>query len=195
MTAPKVALAPTAARTGVWVGIAAITMMFAAYTSAMLVRQGDAPDWTSIHLPGILYFNTLVLIVSSGAYVAGQRRLLAGWRAGGTAAPEGTRWLHLTLGLGLLFVAGQAVAWTQLAAQGVFLASNPASSFFYVLTGLHALHLLGGVCGMLYVFSRLRKSARGAVAPPAGAVDAMGLYWHFMGVLWIYLLGLMALRL
>ncbi|MGH7592138.1 MAG: cytochrome c oxidase subunit 3, partial [Gemmatimonadales bacterium] len=63
MTAPKVALAPTPARTGVWVGIAAITMMFAAYTSAMLVRQGAAPDWTSIHLPGILYFNTLVLLV------------------------------------------------------------------------------------------------------------------------------------
>lgn len=194
MTTPKLTLTPTPARTGVWVGIAAITMMFAAYTSAMLVRQGSAPDWTAIHLPGILYFNTLVLLVSSGTLVAGQRRLIAGWSAG-TVAPAGTGWLQLTLGLGLLFVAGQAVAWSQLAAQGVFLASNPASSFFYVLTGLHALHLLGGVCGMLYVFRRLKKSAAGTVAPPAGAVDAMGLYWHFMGVLWVYLLGLMALRL
>ena len=194
MTTPKLALTSTPARTGVWVGIAAITMMFAAYTSAMLVRQGSAPDWTAIHLPGILYFNTLVLLVSSGSLVAGQRRLIAGWSAG-TAAPAGAGWLQVTLGLGLLFVAGQAVAWSQLAAQGVFLASNPASSFFYVLTGLHALHLLGGVCGMLYVFHRLKKSAAGTVAPPAGAVDAIGLYWHFMGVLWVYLLGLMALRL
>lgn len=193
MTAPKVVLAPTPARTGVWVGIAAITMSFAAYTSAMLVRQGDAPDWTTIHLPAILYFNTLVLLVSSGTYITGQRRLEAGWKAG-AAAPAGAGWLRLTLGLGLLFVAGQAVAWSQLAAQGVFLSTDPASSFFYVLTGLHALHLLGGVGGMVYLLGKLRRSAATGTAP-AGSVDAVGLYWHFMGVLWIYLLGLMALRL
>ncbi len=173
MTAPA-----SPARTGVWVGIATITMSFAAYTSALLVRQGAGSDWQHFRLPSILYFNTVLLLVSSGTIELGRRR--------------GYAWLIFTLGLGLLFIAGQVLAWRNLAAQGLFLATNPSSSFFYVFTVLHALHLLGGIVALGYVLVRLRAPTGG---PPLTALGAVSLYWHFMDVLWLYLLVILALRL
>lgn len=175
-----------------WIGIAAITMSFAAYTSALVVRQGAAPDWRHFRLPPILYLNTPVLLASSGTLEMGRRRIRreAAWGAG--SASQGVFWLSLTLGLGLLFIAGQVLAWRDLAAQGLFLATNPSSAFFYVLTALHALHLLGGVAALGYSMHRLHASAAGT---PSAALDAASLYWHFMGVLWVYLLLVLALRL
>jgi cytochrome c oxidase subunit III len=82
------------------------------------------------------------------------------------------------------------LAWRDLAAQGLFLATNPSSAFFYVFTALHALHLLGGLTALGYVLVRLHTSA---AWPPAGALDATLLYWHFMDVLWLYLLVVLAL--
>lgn len=179
------------ARTGVWIGIAAITMSFAAYTSALVVRQGAAPDWRHFQLPSILYFNTLLLLVSSGTLELGRKRLAGAGRES-AAGSEGAFFLLLTLGLGLLFIAGQVSAWRDLAAQGLFLATNPSSAFFYVLTALHALHLLGGVAALGYLLGRLHGSTGG---PSAAALDAASLYWHFMGVLWLYLLLVLVLRL
>ncbi len=83
-------------------------------------------------------------------------------------------------------------AWRDLAAQGLFLATNPSSAFFYVLTALHALHVLGGVTALGYILGRLHTSTAG---PSTAALDAASLYWHFMGVLWLYLLLVLALRL
>jgi cytochrome c oxidase subunit 3 len=174
----------------VWIGIAAITMSFAAYTSALIVRQGASPDWQHFKLPPILYLNTLLLLASSGTLERGRKRILkeALWRT--ASASQAPAWLLLTLVLGLLFIAGQVFAWRDLAAQGLFLATNPSSAFFYVFTGLHALHLLGGVTALGYVLVRLRVSPAG---PPMGALDATSLYWHFMDVLWLYLLAVLAL--
>src|SRR5512146_1517805 len=143
--------APAPARTGVWVGIAAISMAFAAFTSALLVRQGAAPDWHHFALPRILYVNTAILLLSSGTMALAARRLGAAWELAADRPPgavgtgAGLTWLVLTLGLGLLFVGGQLLAWRSLAAQGLFLATNPSSSFFYVFTAAHAVHLLGGI--------------------------------------------------
>jgi cytochrome c oxidase subunit III len=111
----------------------------------------------------------------------------APWRT--AAASGGPAWLRLTLGLGLLFIGGQVLAWRDLAAQGLFLATNPSSAFFYVFTALHALHLLGGIAALGYVLIRLHRSA---TWPSAGALDATSLYWHFMDVLWLYLLVVLA---
>lgn len=169
--------APQPAETGVWIAIAAISMMFAALTSAMVVRGVAAPDWRHFRLPPILYVNTVVLLLSSVALESARRRV-------------GVRGLRITLGLGLLFVAGQVVAWSQLAAQGLFLATSPSSAFFYVFTALHALHVLGGLAGLLYVERRLRPA--GSVPTPA--FRAATLYWHFMAVLWLYLLTILTLR-
>ena len=181
MTAPA-----SPAKTGVWIGIAAITMSFTAYTSAMVVRQGSGGDWQHFQLPPILYLNTLLLLASSATLEAGRRRAVVG------APGQGGAWLILTLGLGLLFVAGQVLAWRELAAQGLFLATNPSSAFFYVFTALHALHLLGGVVALVYVLGRLRAPAAGSPLPALGAAS---LYWHFMAVLWLYLLLVLAVRL
>jgi cytochrome c oxidase subunit III len=184
--------------TGVWVGIATITMSFAAFTSALIARQGATADWRHFQIPSILYLNTLVLLISSATFDLARRRILAAPRPAGeehgaalALPPQALSWLYVTLVLGLLFVSGQLVAWRNLAAQGLFLATNPSSAFFYVLTALHGVHVLGGLGGLLYVLQRLthvpgRKSRT--------ALRAAALYWHFMGALWLYLLLLLVTR-
>jgi cytochrome c oxidase subunit 3 len=169
------------ARTGVWAGIAAITMMFAAFLSALLVRQGEA-DWVRVELPPILYANTLLLLASSATLE----------RARARPGTPSSRWLSLTLALGLLFVAGQILAWRALAAQGLFLATSPASAFFYLLTAVHGTHLLGGIAALVYVRRRAQRD------PGPGAVGALGAasgYWHFLTALWVCLLLILTLRL
>jgi cytochrome c oxidase subunit 3 len=200
MTAPAMTAPGSPARTGVWIGIAAISMAFAALTSAMMVRYGATPDWHGFTVPPILYFNTLVLLLSSGTMLLAHRRLDAGWEAAADAPPgaitmtPGLTWLGITMALGLLFVVGQVLAWRSLAAQGLFLATHPSSSFFYVFTALHAIHVLGGLGALGYLIYRVRSSGP-YDDPPAGAAAATSLYWHFMDVLWLYLLVLLTLRL
>ena len=191
MEAVNVAPPAVPSRTGVWVGIAAITMSFAAYTSAMLVRQSAAPDWQHFHLPTILYWNTVLLLASSGTLELARRRIGPGGAAAGAGARSGLLLLWLTLGMGLMFVAGQVVAWRELAAQGLFLATGPATSFFYVFTALHALHLLGGVVALAVANRRVQA---GAGVRALAALRSASLYWHFMGVLWVYLLLILTIE-
>jgi cytochrome c oxidase subunit III len=185
------------ASTGIWVGLAGITMTFAAFTSALIVRQGAAPDWRHITLPPILYLNTLVIIASSVTLEVSRRRVASfmgsgAWdqdKAEGRVENPG-RWLYITLFLGLLFVAGQTFAWLQLRAQGFSLATNISYSFFYVLTIAHALHLLGGLGGLVRVIGKLNHGVL-----KRSTLDATSRYWHFMGVLWVYLLSLLWMKL
>ena len=118
-------------QTGIGVALAAISMMFAALTSAMVVRQGAARDWGHFELPGILYFNTLILLLSSFSLELARRRFaqdpgLGREESHGNAGQSAQvlYWLYATMGLGLLFVFGQLVAWRELAAQGLFLATT-----------------------------------------------------------------------
>jgi cytochrome c oxidase subunit III len=189
---------PERSETGVWVGIAAITMSFAAFTSAMIVRQGASSDWRHFHLPVILYLNTLVLLASSGTLGLARKRLdaIADFLA---SAPnkakdeysDGIRWLYVTAAMGALFVIGQVLAWRDLAAEGLFLSTNPSSSFFYVFTALHAVHLLGGIAGLIYIIRKLNRT--NGTAQTTG-LNAVCIYWHFMDGLWVYLLILLAVR-
>ena len=185
---------PPPASTGIWVGLAAITMTFAAFTSALIVRQGGAADWHHFTLPPVLYLNTLVIIASSVTLEIARRRIatfMGGLKGGdqdGVASPA--RWLYVTLFLGLLFVAGQTFAWMQLRAQGFGIATNVSYSFFYVLTVAHALHVFGGLGGLVRVIGKLHKSVL-----RRSTLDAASRYWHFMGVLWLYLLLLLWMRL
>ena len=177
---------PPPASMGVWVGMAGITMSFAAFTSALIVRQGASPDWRHFSLPAILYFDTLVLIASSVTLEFGRKQIATYMGGVKIQAVSPVRWLYATLILGFLFVAGQYAAWLQLKSQGLFLATNPSSSFFYVLTAAHALHVFGGLGGLIRVIrkfghSTLRRST----------LDATSYYWHFMDVLWLYLLFLL----
>ncbi|HUA14586.1 MAG TPA: cytochrome c oxidase subunit 3 [Verrucomicrobiae bacterium] len=177
--------APPPGSTAIWVGIAAICMMFAAFTSAMVVRQGAGMDWQHINLPNILFFNTVVLLGSSVTLELFRRRFVSASAYSDSAA----FWLYSTLGLGMIFVAGQYIAWRQLNQEGVYLASNPSSSFFYVLTATHAVHVIGGLGGLLYVIGKLRK-----LTLRKTTLDVAAKYWHFMDVLWLYLLGLLWMK-
>ena len=181
--------APPPASTGIWVVLASITMTFAAFTSALIVRQGSAMDWQHLSLPRILYFNTLLLLASSFTLEVA-RRQVSGFMSGRRDLANPAHWLYVTLGLGLLFVAGQYIAWLQLRAQGLFLATNPNSSFFYVLTAAHALHVLGGLGGLTRVIRRLHRSVL-----RKSTLDATSHYWHFMDALWVYLLLLLWMKL
>jgi cytochrome c oxidase subunit 3 len=186
------------ARTGVWVALAAITMMFVAFTSALFVREGSSStDWHHLAIPRILFLNSLVLVASSLTLEVARRHVAAfarGLTRGKTTddVADPLRWLYGTLALGLLFVAGQYQAWLGLRAQGLFLASNPNSSFFYVLTGVHVVHVLGGLGGLLYVINKLDRPV---LALRRSTLDSMSYYWHFMAGLWIYLLLIIWIKL
>jgi cytochrome c oxidase subunit 3 len=163
--------------------------MFAAFTSALFVRKGSSLDWQTFTLPSILYFNTLLLIASSVTLEISRRRVAAYMGGLKSQAESPARWLYVTLFLGLLFVAGQYVAWLQLRDEGFYLATNPSSSFFYLLTATHALHVLGGLGALIYVIRKLSKSLL-----QRNQLVATARYWHFMGILWLYLLLLLWMK-
>ncbi len=169
--------------TGMTIALAGILMFFMALVSAYIVRK-DMPNsaWIPLEVPRILWLNTLILIASSFTLARAHNRFTA-------KDEEGFRhWWATTTVLGVLFVAGQILAWRQLAAQGLFLATNPSSSFFYVFTGAHGVHLLGGILALLYVqFRATRKVARGT------AIEVVSMYWHFMDGLWVFLFLLLYL--
>ena len=179
-------------RTGIWVGLASITMSFAAFTSAIFVREGASTDWAHLVLPKVLYLNTVLIAASSVTLELARRRVASFFRGQNAKTSASLLWLNATLGLGVLFVVGQVLAWYQLRAQGMYLATSPTSSFFYVLTAAHGLHLLGGILAMAVV---VWKMNRPAPALQRSTLDATSYYWHFMGVLWIYLFVLLEWKL
>jgi cytochrome c oxidase subunit 3 len=181
---------PPPSSTAIWVVLFAITMMFAALTSALIVRKGSSLDWKTFTLPSILYFNTLLLLASSVTLEVSRRRVAHFMGGMKSQVEDPARWLYITLFLGLLFVGGQYVAWSQLRAEGLYLATNPSSSFFYLLTAIHALHVLGGLGGLIYVIRKMSKSAL-----LRSQLVATARYWHFMGILWLYLLLLLWVKL
>jgi cytochrome c oxidase subunit 3 len=168
--------------TAIIIALVSILMFFMTLVSAFIVLRRSSDVWVTVHLPRLLWANTLILLASSFTLEAARRRL-------SLSDPSGFRkfWL-VTTSFGLLFVAGQLIAWRQLVAQGVYIASNQASSFFYIFTGAHAVHLLGGVGALLYVsFRKLDKTRVSLTA----AAEIASYYWHFMDGLWVFLLALL----
>ncbi len=168
---------------GMAIAIVAILMFFMALAGAFLIRKGTG-GWVPVRIPGLLWVNTAILLTSSATLEMARKRLaksdLRGFR----------RFWQVTTILGVLFLVGQLVAWKILAGQGIYLATNPASSFFYIFTGAHALHLLGGVCALLYVAWRSFDQAK---VSRSVAAEVASYYWHFMDALWLFLLALLYL--
>ena len=159
-------------------------MFFMALASSYIVRKGLGVDWQSTPLPRVLWFNTAILLASSVTIMVARKKLEGGER-------EAFRsWWWVTTGLGLLFLAGQIIAWRQLAASGMLLATNPSSSFFYLLTAAHGAHLAGGILALFYVAFRPWSRSR---ISQATAAELTSIYWHFMDGLWIFLLALLTL--
>jgi cytochrome c oxidase subunit 3 len=168
--------------TGMMVLLAAITMLFAALTSAFVVRRGMSNDWVEIPFPRVLFANTVVLLGSSVALELARRRLRSGRRA------EFNRyWTAGTL-LGILFLLGQGYAWRILRDAGIFLATNPSSSFFYLFTASHGVHLLGGIAALVWVSVQALRLRLGP--GKRTVVEVSALYWHFLDGLWVYLMVL-----
>jgi cytochrome c oxidase subunit 3 len=169
--------------TAVLLAMVSITMFFMVPIAAFLaLRVANSQRWVGIHLPDILWVNTVVLLASSSTLELARRKLRV------DDGKSFRRMWTLTTVLGLIFVGGQVIAWRQLAAQGVYLTSRLASSFFYVFTALHAVHLLGGICALLYV--QLHGFDAGRVSRSLAA-DITSYYWHFMDGLWVFLLALL----
>jgi cytochrome c oxidase subunit III len=155
-----------------------------ALASAYLVERTTSERWVPVHLPAILWANTIILL-ASGATIERARKRLA------QADVSGFRMMwFVTTVLGLAFLAGQLVAWRQLVAQGIYVATNQGSSFFYIFTAVHGMHLLGGICALIYVYRRNFESAKISLSL---AAEVSSYYWHFMDGLWLFLLALLYL--
>ena len=195
------------ARLGLAVAIAPIVMLFVAFTSAYIVRQGlptldeknhtYVRDWTPVTLPvALLLVNTGLLLLSSIAAELARRQItrqaalapVSSIPGVSLGLGKGFPWLGITVVLGASFLTGQWIAWRLLAERGFYLATSASSSFVYLLTATHAVHLMGGMVVLLYAVtsSLLHKpvEARRIV------VDVTAWYWHFMFLLWVYIFAL-----
>jgi cytochrome c oxidase subunit III len=173
---------PNRSLVGIAIGIISILMFFMALAIVFIILRRTSHVWVAVRLPRILWLNTGVLLASSLTLELACRRL-----ASGHLAAFCRLWMATTC-LGFLFVAGQLIAWRQLVLTGVYIASNQASSFFFVFTAAHAVHLLGGIAALLYISIRdFEKSKLGL----ATAVEVTSFYWHFMDGLWVFLVVLL----
>ena len=174
-------------RIGMWVAMASILMLFTALTSAYIVRAASSNDWQPLTMPRILLLSTALIVISSGTLETARRKLKD------ASISAHRRWLMLTVALGIGFLVSQLLAWRQLKLQQIYVSSNPHSSFFYLLTATHGVHLLGGLAALVYLLLRTRapKENQLAVVKAQAAADAVTLYWHFMDVLWLYLFVLL----
>ena len=180
---PLLAQPGSSFRTGAWVVIAGIVMLFTALISAYIVRSASSNDWQPIAMPKVLWLSTALIVISSVTMEISRRSLKRQSDAGYG------RWLIITVALGLAFLATQLLAWRQLVRQGAYMASNPYNSFFYLFTAAHGLHLFGGILALGYLLMRTRRKRDTVVGElrRVGAADAATIYWHFMDGLWFVL--------
>ncbi|MGC2333195.1 MAG: cytochrome c oxidase subunit 3 [Candidatus Acidiferrales bacterium] len=174
---------PDVYRAGIFYGIASIVSLFATLTAMLTIRWVGSREWRPIQLPEILYANTAILVMSSFALQLA--------RMHADDARRFARYAGATLALGLAFVAGQLIAWRQLLSEGVYVASNPGSALFYTMTAAHAVHLLGGIIALAWLVSRARHLR--TTGKLGLAAEVVGIYWHFMDGLWLFLMGLLLL--
>ncbi len=172
----------TTLRAGLWLFLAVVTALFALLSSAYFGRM-SMPDWTPLQEPRLLWLNTGLLVLSSFAMqwaaTSAHRERTAGVRTG------------LLIGgvLAVAFLAGQIVAWQQLSKLGYFATANPAYAFFYVITAVHALHILGGLVVLGVAADNAWRSDDAAAMRRAARLCAI--YWHFLLMVWAVLFAFM----
>lgn len=178
-----------AQRFGLWVAIVSITMMFAAFTSAYIVKRADTMAWTPFSMPKMFYLSTALILVSSffmwRATRAFKHNELRTYR----------RSLALTLLFGTAFVISQVLGWLELVNNDLFLNKQVSVAFFYIISGAHAAHVAGGLVIILISWWMVSRKMRDPVytltmevSPERKfKVDLVATYWHFVDLLWIYL--------
>lgn len=160
-----------------WALLTAIIMLFAGLSSAYIVLRG-VPEWQNITVPSLVWANTLVLLASSVAIEFARLAI----RKDHTAGVR--QWLSVSGILGFSFLVGQLMVWRQLVKAGVYLSTTLHSSFFYLLTGAHALHLAGGLVGLIVVLTKAFTNK--LTANNHEPLKVWALYWHFMDAVWLY---------
>lgn len=165
-----------------WLLMTGIAMLFAGLTSAYVVLRG-VPTWEKIPLPPQVWVNTLILVASSFTLELARRSV----KADKVVALR--QWLGVTAILGIGFVSGQILLWRELTASGIFLNSTLHTSFFYVLSGIHAIHILGGLVALTLVSIKAWSGRLSSMSFEPLRLCAT--YWHFMGGVWLYLILLL----
>lgn len=162
-----------------WAVCVSIVMMFAGLTSAYIVKRNQA-NWITFNIPVIFYYSTAVIVISSITVLLARsyfmKREMRSYRL----------WLFITAVLGIVFVILQYTGFDQLWNSGVTLTRNVSFSFLYIIVGLHALHVLGGAIGLIVMY--LKSLSKRKINYNRLYIDLMNTYWHFVGLLWIYLL-------
>jgi len=178
---------PTQIKIGLGIFLAVISTLFVLLISAYSMRM-QAPDWRDLPIPDLLWLNTVILVLSSialqGAQIAARR----------VERGRG-RMIDVKIGLlsgaafAIMFLVGQVLAWRQLTGAGYLLAANPANAFFYLLAGLHGVHLVGGLVALWRAGHKVwRDELRSRIRLSVGLCAA---YWHFLLLVWLVVLGML----
>ncbi len=175
---PKKTLAMNPKKFAMWLFIGSVVMLFAALTSAYIVRQAEG-NWLFFELPGLFTTSTIVILLSSAAMQ------WAYWSAKKDNLEMVKIMVTVTSILGLAFLVLQFEGWKELVANQVYLVGNPSGSFLYIITGLHGLHLISAIIFLLIVLVatyRYKVHSRNLTQ-----MEMCTTYWHFLGGLWLYL--------
>ncbi|MBL0739748.1 cytochrome c oxidase subunit 3 [Chryseolinea lacunae] len=161
-----------------WIFMVSVTMIFAAWTSAYLVRRADG-NWAVFELPQLFWITSVIIVISSGtmhwAYLAAKRDNLEQTKLA----------ISITTLLGVAFLIGQFMAWNELVRESVYFVGNPSGSFVYVISGVHGLHIVGGVVFLLIVLvAAFRYKVH---SKKLSQIEMCATYWHFLDGLWLYL--------
>ncbi|MEP7267920.1 MAG: cytochrome c oxidase subunit 3 [Saprospiraceae bacterium] len=170
-----------------WAALGSITMMFASLTSAYVVRRG-AGNWLEYQIPNVFFASTIVLLISSVLL----QRSYQSFKAG--KEQQYKLFLAATFVLGILFISLQYIGWTQLYKYGVEISGNPSGSFFYVISGLHVAHVVGGLAALTVALIHAYSLKFSVTEKRRHRFELVCQYWHFVDILWIYLLSFMILQ-
>jgi cytochrome c oxidase subunit 3 len=167
--------------------LATVTMTFGAMIAVFLVRSTSPIFWGNIRLPHTLWVTTLLLLASSATYESARNQLLK------NNQDEFFRLTAWTAGLGIAFLVGQILAWFQVLHQGIILARNPHSWFIFLFTGLHGLHIVAGLAGLLYLLKRTYEPASGPKYQmhTKAVASAVAVFWHYLDFIWVLLFSLL----
>src|SRR6266850_5118509 len=175
---PKKPISMHPKKFAMWLFLASVGMLFAAFTSAYIVRQAEG-NWVYFELPRLFYYTTFIILLSSvtmqWAYQSAKKDNLNRVKL----------LVAVTSILGIVFLAGQVLAWRELVKMSIYLVGNPSGSFLYVLTGLHGLHLVTAIIFLLVVLNSTWKYK--VHSKNLAQIEMCTTYWHFLSGLWVYL--------
>lgn len=179
---------PDKYRIGMWFLLLVVMMTFGGLIGAYIViATNGVIEWRPFALPAQIWVSTALILLSSLAYEFSRVKLKNGNQR------QAKNWLLITTIFGATFISSQVLAWIELVRQGVYMKSNPYAGFFYILTGVHAVHVLGGICALGYIVLRTWIETRvpAELERRQTLSKVIGWYWHFMDVLWIILVLLL----